>query len=603
MVRPAKFGIIERRVAASTGEYLWKVPQDFPRGEYLKICVTDTLNDSIEDQSYAFQILPGAPRPAHETASLGAAGGASRFNSSSGGGGGGGSDGQNSWQLDAFNSAMREGARSADTTAEQDLLNAFTKIGSDASRFLINKYGAGDERAASQYLLRKFVEEMAPHQTAQRNRSRRFRIDDFSAWPPPGLTRNVSPESEANAEGFVTKHEVEIRRICQLSSARFTLNTRRVQFCSGGSEAEKTHVLTRLCSKWEEGGWELTNAVQDLWAGSRNEVSLCEATDAASKVVVRALLRTIKNMERRYLAGQDTHALNFAASIEQLYNVGHASIDSVFAAMETVFANAFATKCTLLSSAGFAGGPARTTLQQAYFGSLAAAGLQVTESSSSSTKPGHVDCNVVCTGNVTRESLERSTAIVRYECNPGNFEQLLSALLRGNNPAAAAPPVPPPMVGTGGADEWGSSNPIDVYEPHDGSVFYPGEVCTVKWTVKPGTDIAAVRLLCYKQAPELDKLEFVGRPHGIIIHRVGNDGTYKWVIPFDFPCSVRVALRAVYACIQLDAHQSLEHVTLIFFLLRRKMAAFAFVLPRLCFISSPIHHALFLLFFFRLCVC
>ena len=246
LVRPHRFGVIERRTPASTGEYLWRVPSDFPRGEYLKITVTDTLNDEIEDQSYAFQILPGVARPPHITTQDFSMGTNSANNSSSSSS----SSSNNPWQLDAFYTAMKKGAASASTSAEEDLRNAFSEIGHEATMFLINMYGNGDQSTATQKLLRMFVENMMPAQNAQRDRSRSVRIDDFTAWPPPGLTRDSSPESELHAEGFVSGNEVELRRIAQLADPRFQAGTDIVRFCAGGMQAEKTHVLSRLIVKW-----------------------------------------------------------------------------------------------------------------------------------------------------------------------------------------------------------------------------------------------------------------------------------------------------------------------------------------------------------------
>ena len=240
----------------------------------------------------------------------------------------------------------------------------------------------------------------------------------------------------------------------------------------------------------EDGGWEITSAIQQLWGGIRDETLLCEASDAASKVICRALLRTTRNMERRYLAGRDQTALGFAASIEQLYGVGNPTVEPALLAMQSVLhaveeqhadasvaavADTSVTfQCTLPSSLRFSGKTAAlaAALQQAYFGCLLAAGLQVTERAPSPSRPGHVEASVVQIGNVTQ--LHRYAAIVQYELAPRNFEQLLSANGGGN--AGTAPPQPPPMAGTeGAAGNWHLPRPIDVYEPHSNAVFYPGK--------------------------------------------------------------------------------------------------------------------------------
>ena len=54
--------MIVRRHPATTGEFHWHVPLDFPCHEYLKLTVTDCDNEDAEDQSSVFMILAGAPR-------------------------------------------------------------------------------------------------------------------------------------------------------------------------------------------------------------------------------------------------------------------------------------------------------------------------------------------------------------------------------------------------------------------------------------------------------------------------------------------------------------------------------------------------------------
>ena len=62
MVLPRRFGMIVRRHPATTGEFHWHVPLDFPCHEYLKLTVTDCDNEDAEDQSSVFMILAGPPR-------------------------------------------------------------------------------------------------------------------------------------------------------------------------------------------------------------------------------------------------------------------------------------------------------------------------------------------------------------------------------------------------------------------------------------------------------------------------------------------------------------------------------------------------------------
>ena len=86
---------------------------------------------------------------------------------------------------------------------------------------------------------------------------------------------------------------------------------------------ERQHLVNGPIRSWNNRqGWEVLGPVQKLWAGSRDEPTLAMGCDANSSVVVRAVLRVARSMERRLLAGRVARALLFSGAMERLNDVG-----------------------------------------------------------------------------------------------------------------------------------------------------------------------------------------------------------------------------------------------------------------------------------------
>ena len=65
--------------------------------------------------------------------------------------------------------------------------------------------------------------------------------------------------AEENAIGFIASHEVELRRIAQISDKRFAQRT-NLRFCAGGIAKERHDAEANLLEQWEDRGYSCTHS-------------------------------------------------------------------------------------------------------------------------------------------------------------------------------------------------------------------------------------------------------------------------------------------------------------------------------------------------------
>ena len=334
----------------------------------------------------------------------------------------------------------------------------------------------------------------------------------------------VKCKSENNAADLVRRQEAKFRRVAQLCDRRFALRVNGA-FVRGGFIAERKHVLTQMSPHWEDCGWEVHDPIQAMWAGERSEEKLCDWSDAPSQVLIRAMLRQTRSMERLLLAGAVPIAEALSLAIEQIYSVGlppsdvapgqsvgldmpcadHVvqlvvSVLESIAHLDQVPNDDGGIQGTLPATSDFSSdADDALALQRSFRACIAALGIEV-----SSDVPDAVNAERVTAvpvqvtwrfnnaGLFLPAAVQRCIAILQYELEPGKLEVLLKQL-----PAQDVHPEPLATV----TDVAGNSDSIDVYEPRRDSTFYPGEWITVRWFSHPGYTLKQVQIKCCKNPP------------------------------------------------------------------------------------------------------
>ena len=336
---------------------------------------------------------------------------------------------------------------------------------------------------------------------------------EFGKW--------ITCQAKERAVGFVESNEVELRRIAQLSDARFFTGT-KLRFCDGGMLAERQHVLSRQAAHWQDRqNWKVVRAFEQLWAGERNSSQLCTEADEASSVVITAVLRLVRSMEHRLLSGGPSSAAGeLAAAIEDVHSCGDPSNAAV------VFESLLHAATTEAEAGLGSDRPVLPGALPAVHGDLAQAYERCLQIIRTAASQGG-------------EGAARTAAILRFELGTGTLEELLADF------AGATAPLMPRA---------GCEAPLEVLEPSGARVYTPGDVCTVRWRTA-GAD-AAVTL-----SPQLQPIDRVDikvctgsadsnrltllRPsrHGIVARRApAARGFFEWTIPTDFPCHGYVKL-------------------------------------------------------------